>query len=53
MQNHPPKRCQSSNKGTFQRNQTIGGFESMSIMRKRQVKAEDSTSAEIFYSMAA
>lgn len=32
---------------------TIGGFESMRIIRKRQVKAEGNTSAEIFYSMAA
>jgi hypothetical protein len=31
----------------------IGGFESMRIIRKRQVKAEGNTSAEIFYSMAA
>ncbi len=32
---------------------TIGGFESMRIIRKRQVKAEGETSAEIFYSLAA
>jgi len=32
---------------------TIGGFESMRIIRKRQVKVEGNTSAEIFYSMAA
>ena len=32
---------------------TIGGFESMRIIRKRQVRAEGNTSAEIFYSMAA
>lgn len=31
----------------------IGGFESMRIIRKRQVRAEGNTSAEIFYSMAA
>ncbi|HYX32980.1 MAG TPA: DDE-type integrase/transposase/recombinase [Oligoflexus sp.] len=32
---------------------TIGGFESMRMIRKRQVRAEGKTSAEIFYSMAA
>ncbi|HYX39706.1 MAG TPA: DDE-type integrase/transposase/recombinase [Oligoflexus sp.] len=32
---------------------TIGGFESMRIIRKRQLKAEGNTSAEIFYSLAA
>ncbi len=32
---------------------TIGCFESMRIIRKRQVKVEGSSSAEIFYSMAA
>ena len=32
---------------------TIGGFESMRIIRKRQVKVEGNTSAEIFYSLAA
>ncbi|HYX38678.1 MAG TPA: IS6 family transposase [Oligoflexus sp.] len=32
---------------------TIGGFESMRIIRKRQVRAEGDTSAEIFYSLAA
>ncbi|HYX32143.1 MAG TPA: DDE-type integrase/transposase/recombinase, partial [Oligoflexus sp.] len=32
---------------------TIGGFESMRIIRKRQVRAEGDTSAEIFYSVAA
>ncbi|HYX17466.1 MAG TPA: IS6 family transposase [Nostoc sp.] len=32
---------------------TIGGFESMRIIRKRQLEAEGYTSAEIFYSMAA
>ena len=32
---------------------TIGGFESMRIIRKRQLRAEGNTSAEIFYSMAA
>ena len=32
---------------------TIGGFESMRIIRKRQVKVKGNTSAEIFYSMAA
>jgi putative transposase len=32
---------------------TIGGFESMRIIRKRQVRAEGKTSAKIFYSMAA
>ncbi len=32
---------------------TIGGFESMRIIRKRQVRAEGNTSAEIFYSVAA
>ena len=32
---------------------TIGGFESMRIIRKRQLEAEGYTSAEIFYSLAA
>ncbi len=32
---------------------TIGGFESMRIIRKRQIRAEGETSAEIFYSLAA
>ncbi|HYX34373.1 MAG TPA: DDE-type integrase/transposase/recombinase [Oligoflexus sp.] len=32
---------------------TIGGFESMRIIPKRQVRAEGDTSAEIFYSLAA
>ncbi len=32
---------------------TIGGFESMRIIRKRQLRAEGDTSAEIFYSIAA
>ncbi|WP_414699012.1 IS6 family transposase [Oligoflexus sp.] len=32
---------------------TIGGFESMRIIRKRQIEAEGDTSAEIFYSIAA
>ncbi len=32
---------------------TIGGFESMRIIRKRQLEAEGHTSAEIFYSVAA
>jgi hypothetical protein len=32
---------------------TIGGFESMRIIRKRQLRAEGNTSAEIFHSMAA
>ena len=32
---------------------TIGGFESMRIIQKRQVKVKGNTSAEIFYSMAA
>ncbi len=32
---------------------TIGGFESMRIIRKRQIEAEGNTSAEIFYSLAA
>ncbi|MBC7659545.1 MAG: DDE-type integrase/transposase/recombinase, partial [Chitinophagaceae bacterium] len=32
---------------------TIGGFETMRIIRKRQVKAKGNTSAEIFYSLAA
>jgi len=32
---------------------TIGGFEVVRIIRKRQVRAEGKTSAEIFYSMAA
>lgn len=32
---------------------TIGGFESMRTIQKRQVKAEGKTSAEIFYSIAA
>jgi len=32
---------------------TIGGFEVLRMIRKRQVKAEGNTSAEIFYSMAA
>ncbi|HYX33725.1 MAG TPA: DDE-type integrase/transposase/recombinase [Oligoflexus sp.] len=32
---------------------TIGGFEAMRIIRKRQLKAEGHTSAEIFHSMAA
>jgi transposase-like protein len=32
---------------------TIDGFESMRIIRKRQVKAEGNTSAEIFYNIAA
>ncbi len=30
---------------------TIGGFESMRMIRKRQVRAEGKTSAEIFYSL--
>ncbi len=32
---------------------TIGGFETLRIVRKRQVKAEGASSVEIFYSMAA
>jgi len=32
---------------------TIGGFESMRMIRKRQFKAEGKTSAQIFYSLAA
>ncbi|WP_414699018.1 DDE-type integrase/transposase/recombinase [Oligoflexus sp.] len=32
---------------------TIGGFESMKIIRKRQIRADGKTSAEIFYSLAA
>ncbi|WP_414698972.1 DDE-type integrase/transposase/recombinase [Oligoflexus sp.] len=32
---------------------TIGGFESMRIIRKRQVRAEGNTTAETFYSVAA
>ncbi|MDQ3231328.1 MAG: IS6 family transposase [Pseudobdellovibrionaceae bacterium] len=32
---------------------TIGGFESMRMIRKRQIRAEGNTSAEIFYSLAA
>ncbi len=32
---------------------TIGGFEVIRMIRKRQVRAEGKTSAEIFYSMAA
>lgn len=31
----------------------IGGFEAMRVIRKRQVKAEGNSSAEIFYSLAA
>ena len=32
---------------------TIGGFEAMRVIRKRQVKAEGKTSADIFYFIAA
>jgi len=32
---------------------TIGGFESMRIIRKRQARAEGKTSADVFYSLAA
>jgi hypothetical protein len=32
---------------------TIGGFEVVRMIRKRQIKGEGKTSAEIFYSLAA
>ncbi len=56
-QDHRPikQRCRAmlGFKGFRTARVTIGGFESMRIIRKRQLEAEGNTSAEIFYSLAA